>query len=131
VLPLDKSKALEKIIDMAHSTSSMPPIPYVFRAKLVRVIDGDTLILDVDQGMHIRRWERIRLLGINCPELVGAQKAAGLEAMGYVQAWIHGTLRIRTEKSDSWGRWLAVCWRESDGANLTDDLIANGHGVAA
>jgi endonuclease YncB( thermonuclease family) len=95
------------------------------------VIDGDTLILDVDQGLHIRRWERIRLLGVNCPEFVGAQKAAGMEAMGYVQAWIHGTLRIRTEKGDAFGRWLADVWRESDGANLAEDLLDNEHGVQA
>lgn len=109
----------------------MPVVPYVFRAVLRRIVDGDTLDLDIDQGLHCHRIERVRLLGVNCPELTGSTKAAGLKALGYVQAWLSGqSLVVETYKSDVFGRFLANIWRTSDGASLNEDLLSSGHAVA-
>ncbi|NOQ26247.1 MAG: hypothetical protein GQ564_12860 [Bacteroidales bacterium] len=42
---------------------------YTYKATIVRWIDGDTVLLDIDLGFYITRQERIRLARINAPEL--------------------------------------------------------------
>ena len=41
---------------------------YEYKAKLVRVVDGDTVDAMIDCGFSVFRKERIRLKGINAPE---------------------------------------------------------------
>ena len=42
---------------------------YEYRCKIVKVIDGDTVDVDIDLGFGIwMRGERVRLLGIDTPE---------------------------------------------------------------
>lgn len=47
---------------------------YTYQAVLVRVIDGDTVVLDVDFGFDT--W--IRIHGVDVPEVVGESKIDGL-----------------------------------------------------
>ena len=42
---------------------------YTYKATVIRWIDGDTVLLDIDLGFNITRQERIRLARINAPEL--------------------------------------------------------------
>ena len=44
---------------------------YNYPCKVVRVIDGDTAVLEVNLGFNIRFTETFRLLGINAPEKRG------------------------------------------------------------
>ena len=39
-----------------------------FRGKIVRVVDGDTVDLDVDLGFHVHTKVRCRLVGVDTPE---------------------------------------------------------------
>ena len=42
---------------------------YQYKANIVRVIDGDTVVADIDLGFNVwRRDERLRLFGIDTPE---------------------------------------------------------------
>ena len=42
---------------------------YEYRAKLVNVVDGDTVDVDIDLGFGIwMRDERVRIMGIDTPE---------------------------------------------------------------
>ncbi len=41
---------------------------YRVPATVVRVIDGDTIVLDLDLGWHITRRESCRIRGVNAPE---------------------------------------------------------------
>lgn len=108
----------------------IPTQQYVFTATLDRVIDGDTIQVQLDQGLHTYRAERLRLLRVNAPEVHGPSKPAGDAATAYTTDWLAGQqLVISTYKSDVFGRYLAEVWRTSDGANLNDDLLASGHAV--
>ena len=113
----------------------IPNVPYVFNAKLIKVVDGDTVDMDIDAGLHCHRIERLRLLKINAPEVTGPTREAGLAAKEYVKNWFaaasasNATLVIQTYKSDVFGRYLADIWRTSDGANLNDQLIESGNAV--
>lgn len=108
---------------------------WVFRASLDRVVDGDTIDLTLDVGMHARRIERIRLLGVNAPESRGESREAGLASKAFVVQWFVDAgsdpwpLIIQTTKSDVFGRYLGAVWRVSDGASLNDDLLTSGNAV--
>jgi micrococcal nuclease len=81
---------------------------YEYDAKIINVVDGDTIDCVVSLPFYLTATHRFRLLGVNCPEVHGDTKAAGLEAAAYTRATLLGqTVRIRTAKSDSFGRWLA------------------------
>ncbi len=41
---------------------------YEYKAKVTRVVDGDTVDALIDCGFSVFRKERIRLYGINAPE---------------------------------------------------------------
>ena len=55
--------------------------PYVYKACVRSVFDGDTCNVDIDLGL--RTWihnERIRLARINAPEVRGLEKKDGIES---------------------------------------------------
>jgi micrococcal nuclease len=84
---------------------------YEYNARLTRVVDGDTVWLDVDLGFGVHTNSDFRLFGIDTPEVIGATRAAGLAAKAELERLLSlGTLRIETHKgdeSDKYGRWLA------------------------
>ena len=56
---------------------------YRYKAKLIRIIDGDTIVALIDLGFEIATRKKIRLYGINAPEtrtLLEKEKAAGILA---------------------------------------------------
>ena len=66
---------------------------YTYAARLVRVVDGDTVDLDIDLGFHITVRERFRLAGIDTPELRDRNtelRAAAYEAMRYLEHLLQG-----------------------------------------
>jgi micrococcal nuclease len=88
---------------------------YIYKAELIRVVDGDTVDLIIDLGFDTLRKERFRLYGIDAPELrTAAGKAAkawlwdALQPLGaiYVE-----TIQLETKaKRDKYGRFLAVLY---------------------
>jgi endonuclease YncB( thermonuclease family) len=42
--------------------------PYYYRASLLRVVDGDTIDVDLDLGFNLRARHRLRLLDVDTPE---------------------------------------------------------------
>jgi micrococcal nuclease len=114
---------------------------YEYKAKVINVVDGDTLDLDIDLGFdtHIVGGERgrIRLYGINTPEKTGATKEAGLKATEFTKAAVLGkTVTVRTikDKQEKFGRLLGTIIYRQDLISVIDldlakELIAAGLGV--
>lgn len=101
---------------------------YEYMGKVTNVVDGDTVDIDVDLGFHMRSLQRFRLIGINCPEVHGATRTEGLAASAYVRTTLLGQLvRIRTEKSDDFGRWLARVYLGQ--VDFNQSLIDGGFAV--
>ncbi len=115
-------------------------------ARVTRVVDGDTLIMDLDLGWRVWRiGERCRLRGINCPEL---DTPAGLDARAFTASVLadaspagivnHATFQLipsvdatfTSTGLDKYGRPLGVV-RLLDGRILNDMLLDNGHAVRA
>ena len=102
---------------------------YVRNARLIRVVDGDTLDLDIDLGFSTWMKRRVRLLGVNCPETTGDTREAGRAATGFTRIWLSDqtTFQVRThlDKNDSFGRVLAEVWKGED--SLAAALLQAGH----
>jgi len=113
-----------------------PEVSYTYAAELVRVIDGDTVELDVDLGFgHWLRGQIMRLHGINTPETRTRdleEKAKGKAATEWLRNRLNGeeivVQSIQNKNSashDSFGRWLAVLF--VDGKNINKELVETGH----
>jgi micrococcal nuclease len=106
---------------------------YNYRATVQRVIDADTLVLDIDLGFHVHRIETVRLSGIDAPE---RHTVEGAHARVYVEDWL--TLRTSNgripllvhtnrDRGDKYGRMLATIHPIDNGPSLNDWLIEQGH----
>jgi micrococcal nuclease len=110
---------------------SSAPEPYVYRLKaLVRVIDGDTVDLDLDLGFSLTLRQRVRLYGVDAPELRSkdpAEKAKAQESQGFVTQWFArpGAVLVHTNKEEKYGRMLADCHREG-APSLCTELLERG-----
>jgi micrococcal nuclease len=108
---------------------------YRYRARLLRVIDADTLDVEVDLGFRTHIRTPLRLLGVNAPE---RNTDAGRAAISWVAVWVSKTgvaTRLVIDSAhpgdwsgDKYGRWLATVWDEQ-GRQLNADLLAAGHAV--
>jgi len=106
---------------------------YEYHAELRRVVDGDTLDLLLDLGLHVHVLARVRLARVDTPEVYGVRHDSeeyvdGLAASAFVQGWLaqrDGTLTVRTQKSGKYGRWIAEV-ADVNGESLNDALIAEG-----
>jgi micrococcal nuclease len=103
---------------------------YNFKAELLRVVDGDTLYARVSLAFHVFVDVEFRLYGLNTPEVIGAQKTAGLVAKSELERLLKlGAIRVASEKSDKYGRWLGTFYvKLSDGTevNVNEALLAGG-----
>jgi endonuclease YncB( thermonuclease family) len=92
---------------------------YTYNAKVIRVVDGDSIRMDIDLGFgcHLLgndgRGVDIRLFGIDCPEVRTrgrAEKAHGLLAKACVEEHLKvgETYEITTRERGKFGRYLAT-----------------------
>jgi micrococcal nuclease len=109
---------------------------YEYRVKKVlKVVDGDTIDVDIDLGFDISFTSRVRLAGIDTPESRTTdkmEKSLGLEVKKKLGELIASAqiIVIKTEKPDSsekYGRILG--WLYLDGAekSVNETLIASGY----
>ena len=95
---------------------------FTYAAKLIQVIDGDTVDLLIDLGFGVHVKERCRLYGIDAPEM---PTEAGEAAKAYLESLIGaatGDLHVQTikmtrkpkERTDKYGRYLAVLYDVGD-----------------
>lgn len=85
---------------------------YEYLATVLKVVDGDTIDLDVDLGLYTHAHERVRLYGIDAWETRGEHKEKGKLAREELRKLLaqHDRLRIRSvkDKRGKYGRFLAI-----------------------
>lgn len=104
--------------------------PYTYAATLVRVTDGDTVVVQLDLGLRLTATLPLRLLGINTPEM---NTDAGRDARLWVIDWFETrpALFVSTAKDpEKYGRWLAVITAKGDPVSLNEALINAGVAVS-
>ena len=112
---------------------------YFYRAKLDRVVDGDTVDFNLDLGFNIWHKARVRLNGVNTPESRTRdleEKAKGLEAKARNKELLmeisskSGYFRLKSYGVGKYGRVLGEIFIEDkDGKqyNINETLISEGH----
>lgn len=100
---------------------------YNYRISITKVIDGDTVVADVDLGFRvILRDQRIRLARINAPEMHGESKQQGeLSKVALMNKIFGKKVTMRSYKSDreKYGRLLGELYLE-DGTCVNDWLVS-------
>ena len=103
--------------------------------KVTKVVDGDTIDVEIDLGFDISFSSRVRLAGIDTPESRTTdkmEKALGLEAKAYLKKEIESakTVVIKTEKMDSsekYGRILGWVFLDGSTISMNEKMIEDGH----
>ena len=107
---------------------------FTYSATVTDVYDGDTITVSIDLGFytHLKK-QKIRLYGINAPEMRGPEKERGTLARDYLRGLILGKeviIRTFKDRKGKYGRWLAEV-TTTDGIQVNQDMIDNGHAVIA
>jgi micrococcal nuclease len=109
---------------------------YEYRVKkLLAVIDGDTIDVEIDLGFDISITKRVRLAGIDTPESRTSdkyEKSLGLESKALLKQRLSAaqTIVIKTEKPDSsekYGRVLGWLFLDEDKTSFNETMIATGY----
>ena len=105
---------------------------YEYRVKKVlKIVDGDTIDVDIDLGFDISYMQRVRLAGIDTPEsrtTDKAEKVLGLEVKDKLKKAIDAATNIviKTEKPDSsekYGRILGWVFLDDNKVSINQNLL--------
>lgn len=126
---------------MEHLNTSNPF--YIYKATVTGVYDGDTITVDIELGFYtVLRDQKIRLYGVNAPEMKGADKLKGMEVRDWVRKEILGKeiiLKSIKDKQEKYGRLLGIIMYGKNDTlnenieteelyNLNHQLIEMGYG---
>lgn len=104
---------------------------YTYTAVVRDVYDGDTITCDISMGLGVWKMrQKLRLLGIDTPELRGSERLEGLKVRNYVRdAIMDRTVLIKThrDRTGKFGRWLATVYYGDQLINLNEELIHLGY----
>lgn len=107
---------------------------YTYRAKVVHVVDGDTIDVQIDVGFKTFLHKRLRLLGIDTWEVRGEEREKGLIAKDrVVELTLNKDVLVQTvmDGEGKYGRVLAWIWipTDQDPLCLNSLLLEEGHGT--
>ena len=113
---------------------------YEYRAKVLKVVDGDTVDVDIDLGFGVVLTdERVRIMGIDTPESRTrdkVEKKFGLASKARLKELLGKTAILKTQINKNgedmkgkFGRILGD-FVSMDGRMVTDILVEEGHAVA-
>jgi micrococcal nuclease len=112
---------------------------YEYRCKVVKVIDGDTVDVDIDLGFGV--WlkdERVRIMGIDTPESRTSdkvEKVFGLAAKARLKELLGKDAILKTQVNkdgeDMKGKFGRILgdFQAPDGRMVTEIMIEEGHCV--
>ena len=111
---------------------------YEYRCKVTRVVDGDTVDVDIDLGFGV--WlhkERVRIYGIDTPESRTRdleEKKYGLAAKEFVKEFVRdkggSNIVLRTQKYDAKGKFGRILGDIIvDNVSMSDTMIKEHHAV--
>ena len=115
---------------------------YEYRCRVIKVIDGDTVDVDIDLGFDIvLRDERVRIMGIDTPESRTrdkVEKKFGLASKARLKELIGGKsgpilkTKINKKGEDMRGKFGRILgdFVTDSGRLVTDILVEEGHAVA-
>lgn len=131
-------RGVEKKTAEVAETKAEPQNPLkLTAASLVRIVDGDTIVVSMDDKTY-----KVRLIGIDTPESVHADKNKntiwGTYASDHTKELLDGIetvyLEFDQDQTDQYGRTLAYVWLTSDRSDMSQMLnyriVADGYAKA-
>ena len=109
---------------------------YEYKAHINRIVDGDTVDVDIDLGFGVwLRDERVRIMGIDTPESRtsdSVEKVFGLAAKARLKELLGKTATLVCKEYDAKGKFGRILgdFTTIDGRMVTDVMIEEGHCVA-
>ena len=105
---------------------------YRYNAKILRVVDGDTVDADVDLGFHVMMKIRFRLSGFDAPETYRPksddEKQAGIKATDTLKKMIENKHVIIESNKFGKYRYLAKIYlSDDDEISINEHMITMGH----
>lgn len=99
---------------------------WTYPAVVNRIVDGDTIRLELDLGLHIWRTDNCRILGINAPEL---NTPEGVAAKRYAVELlpVDAEVLFESRQLDKYGRPLGRLTR--NGVDFGQLMLDGGHAV--
>ena len=110
-----------------------------FVKRLIKIVDGDTIDIEIDLGFDLTKKERVRLGGIDTPEKRTKnleEKAMGLEATEYLTTLLEGAVKliVTTEKDGKFGRMIGTLYMSLEcverGSSINQMMIDDGYAWA-
>jgi endonuclease YncB( thermonuclease family) len=101
---------------------------WIVPAEVVRIIDGDTIVLTLDLGWYVRLADQhIRIAYINSPELPTPE---GKAALAFAQTIVKpgDTVVLTSLGKDKYGRWLGTVTLPG-GEDYGEKMLKNGSAV--
>ena len=111
---------------------------YQYNITMNRIIDGDTVVVDIDLGFNINLYkQKVRLYGINAPESRTRdkeEKFRGLAAKARLKEILRDReLRLESKEKGKYGRILGELFVKSPVSdkwnNVNKQLVKEGHAV--
>lgn len=106
---------------------------YTYRVlKVERVIDGDTVDIIIDLGFGLSLKQRVRVIGIDTPELRSkneAEREAAKKSKDFAEQWFisDNCMTVTTYKDDKYGRILGDFKRTDKSEAFSEALLSAGH----
>ena len=107
---------------------------FEYKCKVTKVVDGDTVDVDIDLGFGVwLRDQRIRLYGIDTPESRTSdpsEKLYGKAAAEFLKKWLDGgdvTIKTHKDERGKFGRILGDLWVFD--TNVNRKMIEEHHAV--
>lgn len=101
---------------------------FEYYATVLKVIDGDTVDFDVDLGFDVHMNMRVRLAGIDAPEM---RTKDGMVSRSWLilKLPVGSKFLIRTDKDrkEKYGRYLATVFPLDGSMSINDKMIEAGH----
>lgn len=109
-----------------YGDDELPAPVYEYHGVIVDVWDGDTMTADLDLGFDVHLIARLRIEGVDAPEMRGSEKADGIVSRDAVREWLlNQKVVVISRKREKYGRWLARVLFIHDGkvTDLTQHLL--------
>ena len=129
-----KRQLREQIADRTYETGAEPkakPLKrptdadYLYRCQITRVIDGDTLLAEIDLGFGVRKEERVRLKSVDAPE---AKTNEGKLAAQWMRQRLASAEQVvvKTVRMELHGRYVAHVFYSGDAEASIDTVFRSG-----
>lgn len=107
---------------------------YSYSALVTSVYDADTITCDIDLGFGvILKKQKIRLFGIDAPEMRGDEREEGIKSRNFLRSLILDKdilLKTMKDKRCKYGRWIGLIYQsDNSGKPINYLLIEKGYAI--